>query len=67
MIFSTYNWILGPLHTENQTFKEVYRKQTVLWIDFKFWILVGNSYIINILQKYPEGLHHKGQYVQEEG
>ena len=61
VIFSTYNWILRPLDTENQRFKEVCRKQTVLWIDFKFWILVGNCYIINILQKYPEGLHHKGQ------
>ena len=46
VIFSTYNWILGPLHTENRTFKEVCRKQTVLCIDFKFWILVGNYYIM---------------------
>ena len=35
------------------------RKQIILWIDLKFWNLLGNCDIINILQK-TEDLHNKG-------
>ena len=44
-------------HIKNQTFVEDCRNQTVLWIDFKFWILADNCYIA-MVRKYKKKVNN---------